>query len=67
MLVYALTAEFQKRAAPRKAAAERIQKHKRAVLEPAALVSIIYRHRDRRRACVAIFTDRQHALLVAKF
>ena len=67
MLVYALTAKFQKRTAPRKTAAEGIQKHKRTVFEPAALISVIYRHRDRRRARVAIFTDRKHALLVAKF
>ena len=67
ILFYALAAEFQKRAAPRKAAAERIQKHKRAVFEPAALISVIYRHRDRRRARVAVFADRKHALFVAKF
>ena len=67
ILFCALATEFQKRTTPRKTAAERIQKHKRAVFEPATLVSVIYRHRDRRRARVAVFADRKHALLVAKF
>ena len=67
ILFYAIAAKFQKRAAPRKAAAERVQKYERAVFESAALVSVIYRHRDRCRARVAVFADRKHALLVAKF
>ena len=67
ILFCALATEFQKRATPRKTAAERIQKHERAVFESATLVSVVDRHRDRRRARVAVLADRKHALFVAKF